>query len=69
MADAVDTKPRFIPLDDLRARDDSGGGRVFGWETYNAEYGDGPHTRGPGVGGSGGSKGERRDKGRDKDRD
>lgn len=41
--DAADIKPKFVPTDDLMARDNSGGP---GFDPYTAEFGDGGRVTG-----------------------
>lgn len=74
MADAVGITPKFVPTDELRARDNSGGGKTMGFasDIYSAEFGDGPHTTGAKSSlsaGKGGKRSKRRDDDNDGDED
>lgn len=42
-SDAADMKPRFVPDDDLQARDNSGGP---GFESHTGQFGDGGRVTG-----------------------
>ena len=71
MADAVGITPKFVPTDELRPRDNSGGGKTMGFagEIYSAEYGDGPHTTGAKSSLSAGKGGSKRSRKREDDND
>lgn len=57
--DAAEITPKFVPLDALRPRDNSGG---LGFDPYNAEWDDGGRVTGPKsyLSASGGGKGRKR---------
>lgn len=44
MADAAEIKPKFVPVDALMPRDNSGG---RGFDPYTAEFDDGGRVTGP----------------------
>lgn len=51
--DAAEIKPKFVPEDELMARDNSGGP---GFEPYTAKFGDGGRVTGPKAALSAGGK-------------